>query len=58
MRNKELFDKQNEYNRTKYDRVSLMLPKGEKERLQEIAKAKGLSLNGLIVNAIAEYIKK
>lgn len=57
MGNKELFDKQNEYNRMNYDRIGLMLPKGSKDRLQEFAKAHGMSLNQLFSVAVDEYIK-
>lgn len=42
----------NEYNREKYDRIGLMLPKGEKERLQTVAKDCGKSLNALIYESI------
>lgn len=56
MRTKKNFDKQNEYNREHYDRFSLMLPKEAKAELQAIAKAKGLSLNALINEAIKTYI--
>ena len=55
-RNKQLFDKQNDYNRERYDRFSLMLPKGEKERLQEIAKESGLSLNAFVGEAIKNEV--
>lgn len=43
----------NKYNAKAYDRVSLMLPKGQKEFVQEHAKSKGLSLNGYINGLIA-----
>ena len=52
MRTKKQFDLQNEYNREKYDRIGLMLPKGEKERLQTVAKECGKSLNALIYECI------
>lgn len=43
----------NKYNAKAYDRVSLMLPKGQKEVVQEQAKSKGMSLNGYINSLIA-----
>lgn len=57
-RTKETFAKQNEYNRGKYDRFSLMLPKGEKEKLQAIADKHGVSLNKLIYTATMLYVNK
>lgn len=40
----------NEYNKSHYDRIDLFVPKGEKERLQELAKAQGKSLNAFILD--------
>lgn len=45
-----------EYNKKNYDRVNLILPKGEKEKLKAIAKEKGESLNSYIVTAITKRI--
>lgn len=45
-----------EYNKKNYDRVNLILPKGEKEKLKAIAKEKGESLNSYIVAAITKRI--
>ena len=45
MNNKD-FDQiayQNAYNKEKYDRITLMLPKGQKELLLEEAKKRGFS---------------
>ena len=40
-----------------YDRVSLMLPKGFKDELKQIATAQGYkSLNALIIAAIESFI--
>lgn len=36
-----------------HDRLSLMLPKGEKEKVQAFAAAKGESVNGLIRRLLA-----
>ncbi len=58
MKNKDInFDQiayQNQYNKENYDRVTVMLPKGQKEQLRNHAKEKGLSLNAFI----SELIKK
>lgn len=47
----------NRWNSKAYDRIALFVPKGERERLKQIAADHGTSLNGLINTAIAEYIK-
>ena len=57
MKTKKDFEHQNEYNKNKYDRIGVMLPKGTKEKLQTIAKEKGISLNELIKKAINHYIE-
>lgn len=49
---------QNDYIAENYDRVNLTLPKGEKERIKELAKEKGLSLNEYIRSAVEEFSKK
>lgn len=43
----------NEWNAKKYDQVRLNVLKGQKEKIQEHAKSKGLSLNGYINGLIA-----
>lgn len=57
MRTKKDFDHQNEYNRQKYDHLNIMLPKGKKAELQELAERLGMSLNGMVKIALDEYIK-
>ena len=49
---------QNEYNREKYDRISLMVPKGRKDVIKETAKANGQSVNEFINLAIEEKLNK
>ena len=46
----------NEYNKKKYDRVSLMLPKGLKKYVQSYAEKHGITIEGLEkpVNDIGE----
>lgn len=48
----------NNYNKEHYQRVSLMLPNGKKEIIQERAKANGESVNAFINRAIDELLKK
>ena len=52
----ERYDKQNDYNRRKYDRVSVMLPAGYREKVREKANEQGKSLNGFILEAIKEKV--
>lgn len=51
------YNRQNEYNREKYDRFSLMLPSGYKEEVKRVAKKDGKSLNAFILEAIREKMK-
>ena len=60
--NKEKFNQikyQNDFNKQKYDRVTLMLPKGEKEVIKAHAeKYDGGSVNAFIQRAIAETMER
>lgn len=47
----------NDFAREKYDRFSLMLNKGDKEKYTELAKAEEKSLNDFIKTAIKFYIE-
>lgn len=58
MRTKKDFDHQNEYNKQKYDQYTLMLPKGQKQKLNQIAEKNNTSLRAIINKAIEEYINK
>ena len=42
----------NEFNKKRYDRINLMVPRGKKEIMQEKAKENGESLNAFINRAI------
>lgn len=56
-KDKNTFDQikyQNQYNKEKYDRLTLMLPKGKKDKWREQAKAEGLSLTAWIITKIEE----
>lgn len=54
----ERYNKQNNYNREKYDRVSVMLPAGYREEVRAEAKKAGESLNSFIIEAIREKMGK
>ena len=43
----------NKYNAKAYDRINLVVHKGQKEQIQEYAKEKGMSLNAYI-NALIQ----
>lgn len=51
------YKRQNEYNSRNYERVSLMLPAGEREKVRAAAKAENKSLNAYIIEAIQEKMK-
>lgn len=42
------YKRQNEYNAANYDRVTIMLPKGSKDRLKEQAQKSGKSVNAFL----------
>lgn len=48
----------NQYNAQKYDRATVMLPHGEKEKLKEHAAARGESVNAFINRAIQEAMER
>nr|DAH54791.1 MAG TPA: hypothetical protein [Bacteriophage sp.] len=52
------YNKQNEYNKSKYDRVSVMLPAGYRNQVRAAAEKDGMSLNAYILDAISEKMKK
>lgn len=54
----EQYKRQNEYNRKNYERVSLMFPAGEREKVREAASLEGKSLNSYILEAIYEKMNK
>lgn len=51
------YNKQNEYNKKKYDRVSVMFPAGYRDKVREIATKEGKSLNAYILEAVQEKTK-
>ena len=48
---------QNEYNRMKYDRINLTMPKGRKEIIKAAAAQRGVSVNEFINEAINAALK-
>lgn len=48
----------NQYNAGKYDRVTIMLQKGEKEGIRKHAVARGESVNSFIKRAIVETMER
>lgn len=44
------------YNRETYDQIQLRAPKGMKERMEEAARAAGVSRQAFILNAIEEKL--
>lgn len=45
---------QNNYKREKYDKIEVIVPKGEKERIKTAAKEAGLSVSAFIYKAVQE----
>ena len=48
---------QNKYNKEKYDRTTIMTPKGKKEQIKAAAAAAGMSMNEYITAAIDNYMQ-
>ncbi len=46
------------YNEKAYDRLTVSVPKGDREKIRAAAQEAGMSLNGFIVEAITEKMKK
>ena len=55
---KERYKKQNEYLKDKYDRVSAVLPKGTKERLQAVSDKTGIKASAFITKAVLDAIER
>lgn len=53
--NKDSISMRNDYNREKYDRINLMVPKGKREILKNRAKAMGMSLNKYMLTAVEQF---
>lgn len=49
----------NDFQKEKYDRIIVNVPKGQKETIEEAAKVRGYkSLNAFVVDAINEKLEK
>ncbi len=48
----------NRYNDKAYDRITIVVPKGQKQIIKEFAEARGESVNSFVQKAIAEAMKK
>lgn len=48
---------QNEYNKKKYDRTTIMTPKGKKDRIKAAASARGMSVNEFINMALDQILE-
>lgn len=48
----------NDYNKTNYDRINLMVAKGKKEVIQVAAQAQGMSVNSFIIGAIDKELER
>lgn len=46
----------NKYTRRHYDRMTLLLPKGYRERLKAVAEHKGVSVNGMFNQVARELV--
>ena len=44
------------YNKATYDKLTLMLPKGKKERLKAAASGRGMSAAAFVLASMDEYI--
>ena len=49
---------QNKYIEKTYDRINLVVPKGEKDLIREHAESMGESVNGFIQRAIKETMER
>ena len=48
---------QNNYIKEKYDRIGLTIPKGEKERIKEVASKRNMSINEFIYSIIKKELE-
>lgn len=55
---KEAFRYINEYQKEKYDRITVMAEKGKKAKYQEAAKKAGMSLSAFIAQCVDEKINE
>ena len=48
----------NKYKKTNYDRLELVVPKGQKDAIKAHAEARGESVNGFVSRAISEAMER
>ena len=48
----------NDYNRANYDKITIMVPKGEKDNWKALAEAQGISMTEFIRRAVADFSEK
>ena len=48
----------NKYNAKAYDRINIVVPKGQRERIKAHAEQKGETLNGYVTRLIREEMEK
>lgn len=48
----------NDFNKTNYDSLRIVTPKGNKEIIQKYCKEKGISLNGLVNTLLTERLSQ
>ena len=58
MGGKNSYESIKKYQDKAYDRIGLLVPKGQKELIQAFAKAQNKSLNAFIVEAIKEKMER
>lgn len=46
----------NRWNEKNYDRITIIVKKGTKDKFKEYADSEGMSLNAYIVNSVEEHI--
>ena len=55
---KEAFKYINEYQKEKYDRITVLVDKGKKDLYKEAAEKEGLSLSAFVMKCVDEKIKR
>ena len=48
----------NDFNRQNYDKVTIQIPKGEKEEWKQLAQKAGLSMTEMVRRVVAEFSEK
>lgn len=48
----------NQYNKENYDKITILVPRGEKDEWKAFAQQNGISLTEMIRRAVADYFEK